>query len=51
MLAIYIILPADDIHLLRVDKDFPDNMVQRLRLSTLNPFVCYYAFFFGQSID
>ena len=33
MLAISIILPADDIHTLSVDKDFPDDM--RLRLSTL----------------
>ena len=35
MLAISIILPADDIHTLSVDKDFTDDMVWRLRFSTL----------------
>ena len=39
MLAISIILPADDIHTLSVDKDFTDDMVWRLRLSTLKVWI------------
>ena len=39
MLAISIILPADDIHILSVDKDFTDDMVWRLRLSTLKVWI------------
>ena len=39
MLGISIILPADDIHTLSVNKDFTDDMVRRIRLSTLKVWI------------